>query len=355
MLSSARSTEWSPRRCTQAVRAGLRNQDGRARSSLGSVYRNLSATAIAPLLPAIHQAVVEPAPSGEMFADGIRVEGLRVLAKNRIAEGIAACVQYARDQNPWESQIRTPELMAILCSYGAKAKVVLPELRRLGRLLREGRAGLPGRADAAEGEVRARGDRDHRGRHDRSRARPPAEAVRFRAELGRPHRGLRVASGGERHVRQGLQAGLRGELEELHRVLASRFEAAEPALLPRRALHEDDLGHGQPRQHARDPHGAKSGRRRGSARGLRAHQSRRGGDRRRGGAALSLRHARAARARRESCGRVSAHARHRNRSRQAAQSLAVCQRQLSKTLRPRRTSQHGGRACLPTRTRCRSE
>lgn len=114
-----------------AVRAGLQNQDGRARSSLGSVYRNLSASAIAPLLPAIHRAVLEPAPSGEMFADGIRVEGLRVLAKHRIAEGIAACVQYARDQNPWESQIRTPELMAILCSYGDKAKVALPDLRRL--------------------------------------------------------------------------------------------------------------------------------------------------------------------------------------------------------------------------------
>jgi hypothetical protein len=115
----------------EAVRAGLRNQDGRARSSLGSVYRTLSTAAIAPLLPAIHRAVIEPAPSGEMFADGIRVEGLRMLAKHRIAEGITACVQYARDQNPWESQIRTPELMAILCSYGQKAKVVLPELRRL--------------------------------------------------------------------------------------------------------------------------------------------------------------------------------------------------------------------------------
>ena len=115
----------------QAVRAGLRNQDGRARSSLGSVYRNLSATAIKPLLPAIHQAVMEPAPSGEMFADGIRVEGLRVLAKNRVEEGLRACVQYAREQNPWASEKRTPELMQILRSYGAHAKVVLPELQQL--------------------------------------------------------------------------------------------------------------------------------------------------------------------------------------------------------------------------------
>jgi hypothetical protein len=115
----------------QAARAGLKNQDGRARSSLSSVYRNLSLEDIRPLLPAIYRAIVEPAPSGEMFADGIRVEGLRLFAKHKIAEGIAACVEYARAQNPWESQIRTPELMKILLSYGTHAKSVIPELTRL--------------------------------------------------------------------------------------------------------------------------------------------------------------------------------------------------------------------------------
>ncbi len=114
-----------------AVRAGLQNQDGRARSSFASVYRNLSAEAVAPLLPAILRAVVEPAPSGEMFADGVRVEGLRVLAKNRIEEGIAACVDYARNQNPWASEHRTPELMEILRLYGAHAKRVVPQLQQL--------------------------------------------------------------------------------------------------------------------------------------------------------------------------------------------------------------------------------
>jgi HEAT repeat protein len=115
----------------KAVRAGLKNQDGRARGSFSSVYRNLSEAEIKPLLPAVYQAVIEPAPSGEMFADSIRVEGLRLLAKNRIEEGMSACVKYTRDQNPWESQIRTPELMKILLSYGANAKSVIPELTKI--------------------------------------------------------------------------------------------------------------------------------------------------------------------------------------------------------------------------------
>jgi len=114
-----------------AVRAGLKNDDGRARSDFGSVYRTLSPQEIKPLLPAVLQAVVESAPSGEMFADGIRVEGLRVLAKHHVEEGIRACVDYLRNQNPWASEHRTPELTKILVSYGANAKSVVPDLKRL--------------------------------------------------------------------------------------------------------------------------------------------------------------------------------------------------------------------------------
>lgn len=115
----------------KAVRAGLKNQDGRARGSLGSVYRNLSSEKIKPLLPAIYQAIMEPAPSGEMFADSIRVEGLRLLAKHRVEEGITACVKYTREQNPWASQERTPELMKVLLTYGTHAKTVIPDLEKL--------------------------------------------------------------------------------------------------------------------------------------------------------------------------------------------------------------------------------
>lgn len=115
----------------KAVQAGLKNQDGRARGSIGSVYHHLSLEEIKPLLPAIHDAIARPAPSGEMFADEIRVEGLRLLAKHRIEEGMSAAVKYAREQNPWSSQNRTPEIMKLLLAYGTHAKVVIPELTRL--------------------------------------------------------------------------------------------------------------------------------------------------------------------------------------------------------------------------------
>lgn len=137
----------------KAVRAGLKNEDGRARSEFVSVYRNLSPDAIKPLLPTILQAVVEPAPSGEMFADGIRVEGLRVLAKHKVEDGMHACVDYIRNQNRWGSQRRTPELLQILISYGANAKVVLPELERIAADFADGEPDFPKALSAQKAEA----------------------------------------------------------------------------------------------------------------------------------------------------------------------------------------------------------
>jgi hypothetical protein len=127
----------------KAVRAGLKNDDGRARGSIGSVYRRLSLEEIKPLLPAIHEAIVEPAPSGEMFADGIRVEGLRLLSRHHIEEGMSALVKYTRDQNPWASEKRTPELMKILLTYGAHAKAVIPDLAKIANYFEKDEKDFP--------------------------------------------------------------------------------------------------------------------------------------------------------------------------------------------------------------------
>jgi len=115
----------------KAVIAGLQNQDGRARGEISSIYPQLSYEQVKPLLPAILQSIKEPAPSGEMFADEIRLEGLRLLARHRVKEGISVCVQYALDQNQWWSEGRTPQIMKILLSYGTHAKAVIPELTKI--------------------------------------------------------------------------------------------------------------------------------------------------------------------------------------------------------------------------------
>lgn len=127
----------------KAVRAGLQNEDGRARGVISSVYSKLSYQEIEPLLPVIYQAVVIPSPSGEMFADGVRIEGLNVLAEHRIEEGIQACVDYARTQNLWSSQKRIIELMDILCRYGTRAKPMIPQLQQMADTISKGEAQFP--------------------------------------------------------------------------------------------------------------------------------------------------------------------------------------------------------------------
>ena len=76
---------------------------------------------------------------------------------------------------------------------------------------------------------------------------------------GAPTRGLRMAPGRERHVRGVVQGRLRREPRALPRVLASRPRRARAALLRRRALHEDDLGHGPAASHGRDRPRAEGG------------------------------------------------------------------------------------------------
>ncbi len=113
-----------------AVRAGLGNEDGRARGALGSVYKNLTYEEIEPLLPAIYQAVVEPAPSGIMFADGIRLSGLEILARHRIEEGLPLCVSLI-DPGRWGLANRIKRCLETLRLYGGAAKPEIPRLRQL--------------------------------------------------------------------------------------------------------------------------------------------------------------------------------------------------------------------------------
>jgi hypothetical protein len=78
-----------------------------------------------------------------MFADGVRLNGLKVLASNHIEEGIQACTDYLRAQNPWASEERTPEILDILVTYGAEAQRVIPQLRETAASFDRGEKDFP--------------------------------------------------------------------------------------------------------------------------------------------------------------------------------------------------------------------
>jgi hypothetical protein len=128
-----------------AISQGLQNQDGRARSEISEVYRRLSYQQVQPLLPAILEAIEKPAPSGEMFADGVRLNGLKVLASHHIEEGMQATADYLRTQNPWASEHRTPEILEVFDAYGAKAQVIIPQLEETAATFDQGEVDFPKR------------------------------------------------------------------------------------------------------------------------------------------------------------------------------------------------------------------
>lgn len=118
----------------KAIHAGLQNQDGRARSAVGGIYGKLSYDEIKPLLPAIHEAIVQPAPSGIMFASGVRLSGVEVLARHRVREGMSLCLEIM-EIDKWGKKARIDRCLKILGQYGGAAKPILPELRDLQKAL----------------------------------------------------------------------------------------------------------------------------------------------------------------------------------------------------------------------------
>ena len=126
-----------------AIALGLQNQDGLARSEISEIFNRLSYDELQPLLPAVLEAIEKPAPSGEMFADGVRLNGLKVLASHHIEEGIQACADYIRNQNPWNSEDRTPQILKILETYGAHAERVVPHLRETAAIFNHGEMDHP--------------------------------------------------------------------------------------------------------------------------------------------------------------------------------------------------------------------
>ena len=114
----------------KAVAAGLRNQDGNARGKIRGIYEKLTYEQIKPLLPAIREAIVTPAPSGIMFCSQIRVAGVQLFAKLKLREGLPLAIDVI-EIDKWGKAGRLPACLQVLEDYGVAAKPMLPRLREL--------------------------------------------------------------------------------------------------------------------------------------------------------------------------------------------------------------------------------
>jgi hypothetical protein len=136
MLKSIPVSEIDQNLLQKAIAAGLQNQDGRARGSISGIYDKLSHEQLKPILPAIHLAIAKPSPSGEMFAGQVRVAGLKLFAKHKIAEGLPLCIP-VMDIESWGKQDRIAGVLGAIETYGAGAKSILPDLKKLETDLRK--------------------------------------------------------------------------------------------------------------------------------------------------------------------------------------------------------------------------
>ncbi|MEI8372848.1 MAG: DUF6288 domain-containing protein [Planctomycetota bacterium] len=112
-----------------AIRRVVRTDDGRARGCMRSTYQLLTLEDIRELAPDILFSIEQKAPSGEMFAGGVRLAGVKMLAKHRIKEGIPLCFT-AMDWRNWGAGERIAVCLDTLKQYGANALPLLKEIER---------------------------------------------------------------------------------------------------------------------------------------------------------------------------------------------------------------------------------
>jgi len=123
-----------------AMREILTNKNGWARSTLSHwVYPQLTEAERQELWGDIYTATRRIAPSGIMFASGVRTDGLRLMADNRIKEGLDLAAWYVRWQKGHGNRRRVPSALESVLKYGAHAKRLIPQLEAHARWYEQGR------------------------------------------------------------------------------------------------------------------------------------------------------------------------------------------------------------------------
>ena len=112
-----------------AIRRMLACDDGLGTFAVRSIFKTLNTEELKTLAPEIVKVAHDTAPSGEMFAQEIRVAALKFMANNKIPEGLPVFIEYARTQNGWGQ--RTAAILPLLKEYGPAALEILPQLKAL--------------------------------------------------------------------------------------------------------------------------------------------------------------------------------------------------------------------------------
>jgi len=112
------------------IREMLKNKNGATRSMCGWIYPKLTQDELKLMWGDIYPATRNIAPSGIMFASGVQTQGLKLMANQRVKEGLELTVWYVRHQNGHGSGSRMQEVIDILFQYGGHAKKFIPELQK---------------------------------------------------------------------------------------------------------------------------------------------------------------------------------------------------------------------------------
>lgn len=111
-----------------AVKSLLRNPNGATRTAVGSVFSRLTEADLQQLWGDIYYATKYQAPSGSMFAGGVRGGGLKLMARNGIEEGIPLGIDWALRQEGWGNGGRKKDGIPTLLEYGGALKDYVPEI-----------------------------------------------------------------------------------------------------------------------------------------------------------------------------------------------------------------------------------
>ncbi|MEI6808203.1 MAG: DUF6288 domain-containing protein, partial [bacterium] len=113
-----------------AIRAVARHPDCRVRGCLRSVYTRLNLDDVKALAPDVISSIENIGPNNTMFAKGVQLAGIELLARHHVEEGLRLTMLMVRWTRWGKAAIR-PAALKTLKLYGGNARSSLPELKAL--------------------------------------------------------------------------------------------------------------------------------------------------------------------------------------------------------------------------------